>query len=378
MGLPDPLLGSAWPTMYTELDVPLSYMGLLSMIIAMGTIVSSLFTDRLTRLLGTGLLTAVSVLMTAVAMFGFSVSDSYALLCLWAIPFGLGAGAVDASLNSYVALHYKAKHMSWLHCFWGVGTVIGPYIMGFLLTFGNGWHSGYFTVSVIQLILALLIFASLPCWKRNKASSEEKTSENVRLGEILKTKGLPFMLVAFFCYCSLEATAGQWASSYLCKFRSVAEETAAIFASLFYLGITTGRLLSGFVTDKLGDKRLIRSGMITIIVGIAMVMLPVKTNMLSFAGLFVTGFGCAPIYPSLIHATPDYFGKKKAASIVGIQLASAYLGINFMPTLFGFLTDNIWTGLYPFYLIIFAFLMIFMFESLDKSARKINRNSEKN
>lgn len=366
LGLPDPLLGSAWPTMHSDLNVPLSFMGILSMIIACGTIVSSLFADRLVHKLGTGLLTAVSVMMTAIAMFGFSLSDSFILLCLWAVPYGLGAGAVDAALNNYVALHYAPKHMNWLNCFWGVGAVASPYIMGFLLSGGNGWHSGYFTVSMIQVVLTILVFISLPKWKKASPNAEETVTAPVSKLELLKTKGVPFMLISFFCYCSLEATAGAWASSYLCEYRNFEEERAAFFASLFYLGITIGRIISGFVAEKLGNQRLIRTGLITLLAGIILVMIPTSSDIMTIAGLLVIGLGCAPIYPTLMNATPVYFGKEKSLSIVGMQLASAYIGVNLMPMLFGFLTDNLWNGLYPFYLIILAVLIVIMTEMLNK------------
>lgn len=363
LGLPDPLLGSVWPIMHAELGVPLSYMGILSMIIAMGTVVSSFMTGVLVRKMGTGRLTAVSVLLTAIAMFGFCTSDSFLMLCLWGVPYGLGAGAVDAALNNYVAVNYAAKHMSWLHCFWGVGTMVSPYIMGYVLMQGNSWNGGYFAVAVLQVVLAVIIFASLPKWKKDSVSTENET-ETPHLGikAVLKTKGVPYMLMAFFCYCALESTAGMWASSYLCVYKGVTEERAATYAALFYMGITFGRLVSGFVTERLGDKRLIRIGLGILSGAIILIAVDRSGYVLSMVGIFLTGLGCAPIYPSMIHATPDCFGKEISLSLVGMQLASAYLGVNLMPTLFGFLSDNLWNGLYPFYLMFFAILLIVMIE----------------
>lgn len=370
LGLPDSLLGSAWPVMYSELGVPLSYMGMLSMIIAFGTIVSSLMSDFLTKKLGTGLVTTISVFMTAAAMFGFSMSDSYVLLCIWAVPYGLGAGAIDAALNNYVALHFASRHMSWLHCFWGVGASVSPYIMGYCLTSGAGWKMGYRSVSIIQIILTVMLFLSLPMWKMR--SSDENNPENKASSGIissLKITGVPLVLITFFSYCALESTAGLWASSYLCEYKGVSEETAAGFASLFYLGITAGRFVCGFISERFGDKNLIRFGLSVIAAGIMLLMLPLGSYMSSLAGLIIIGLGCAPIYPSIIHATPSNFGKENSQSIIGIQMASAYVGTTFMPPLFGFLAGKIGLWIYPVYLIVFAVLMIIMSERLNSVVR---------
>lgn len=373
LGLPDSLLGSSWPVMYQQFGVPLSCVGIVSMIVSGGTIISSLLSDRLTRKLGTGLVTAISVMLTAVALFGFSISGSLIQLCLWAVPYGLGAGAVDAALNNYVALHYASRHMSWLHCFWGVGAAVSPFIMSYCLVSGWGWSSGYRSVAGIQVILTLILFISLPLWKRRPASniSGEAPSADLGLVQVLKIRGVRFVLLAFFGYCALETTTGLWASSYLVTYRGIDADTAARFASLFYLGITFGRFLCGFLADRAGDKRLIRFGMITILVGIVMVWLPVKWNLLALLGLIVIGFGCAPVYPSLIHSTPANFGKENSQAIIGIQMASAYLGSTFMPPLFGLIANHISIGTYPFYLTCFALLMFLMFEQLTRvMARK--------
>ena len=332
LGLPDSLLGSGWPVMQKELAAPLSFAGVISMIISGGTILSSLMSDRVTRKFGAGLVTAVSTLMTALALFGFSISRSLIALCLWAVPYGLGAGAIDAALNNYVALNYKSRHMSWLHCFWGVGATISPYIMGFCLTRGLGWHSGYRTVSAIQVVLSIVLFASLPIWKkRTNGSGESNGSPVLTLPQVLKIKGVPYMLATFFGYCGLEWTAGLWASSYLVKFRGIDAKTAAQFASLFFIGMTVGRFLSGFISERLGDKALIRLGSAVIITGIIMVWLPLGIDALALAGLIVIGFGCAPVYPSIIHLTPVNFGADNSQAIIGIQMATAYIGNTFMP-----------------------------------------------
>lgn len=372
MGLPDSLLGSAWPVMYEQLNVPISYAGIITMIIAGGTVLSGILSDRLTRKLGTGLVTVSSVMMTAVALFGFSISDSFILLCLWAVPYGFGAGAVDAALNNYIALYYASRHMSWLHCFWGVGATISPYIMAYSLTYGYGWNNGYRFVGTLQIILTAVLFISLPLWKRNNNEFDEQTenSKVLSLPQIIKIRGVKLVLIAFFSYCALEATAGLWATTYLVKFRAVDSETAVKFASFFYLGITFGRFFTGFIAEKVGDKLLIRYGIIIITTGIILILFPTKGSITALTGLIIMGLGCAPIYPSIIHATPSNFGKENSQAIIGVQMASAYMGITFMPLLFGFIADNISIGLYPIFLIIFALLMILMSEMLNNKISK--------
>jgi Fucose permease len=378
LGLPDSLIGSAWPVMQSELAVPVSFAGIITMIIAFGTIISSLLSDKLTRKLGAGLVTAISVLLTAIALFGFSVSHSFILLCLCAIPYGLGAGAVDAALNNYVALHYTSRHMSWLHCSWGVGAAISPYIMGHCLTGGYGWNTGYRIVGVLQIILTIILFVSLPLWKKRNTINTQQNEISYRslsLLQALQIKGVPLMLITFFSYCALEQTTMLWASSYLVQYREVNVNVAARFASLFFLGITFGRFLCGFVADKFGDKLLIRIGIFTSMAGMILVALPLKTDILALAGLIIIGFGCAPTYPAIIHSTPFNFGKENSQAIIGIQMASAYVGTTFMPPLFGLIASNISIGLYPLYLITFAVLMLFMSELLNKFVAK--REAEK-
>lgn len=367
LGLPDALLGSAWPSMYSELYVPVSYAGFISMIIAGGTIISSLFSDKLIRRLGTGMVTAISVAMTAAALLGFSCSHSFLELCLWGIPYGLGAGSVDTALNNFVALHYKSRHMSWLHCFWGVGATAGPYIMGMCLTNGLRWNSGYLFIGIIQIVLVLCLFLSLPLWKVKNASAKagETIYKAISLKETVRLPGAKAILTAFFCYCALEATTGLWASSYMVLYKGIHAETAAKWAALFYLGITMGRLISGFITDRLGDKAMVRSGQGIAALGIVLLMLPMGKSATLF-GLIFIGLGCAPIYPSLLHETPVNFGAENSQAIMGIQMACAYVGSTFMPPVFGFMAQNISVRLYPFYLIIFVILMFFMVEKMNR------------
>ena len=374
LGLPDSLLGSAWPSLYPVLGVPVSSMGLLSMLTSLGTIVSSLQSDRLTRTLGTGRVTAFSTALTALALFGFSVSHSFWMLCLWAVPYGLGAGSIDAALNNYVALHYKSHHMSWLHCMWGVGTVISPMLMSRALSAGQGWSSGYRTVACLQTVIAAILFCSLPLWKGRAASADspEPDAKALRLGEVFRIPGAKEVMACFFCYCALETTAGNWASSYLTLTKGVPAETAAAFAGLFYTGITVGRALCGFITFKLNDTQMIRLGQGVLAAGVAALLLPAP-HTLSLAGLVLIGLGCAPIYPSIIHSTPDHFGADKSQAIIGIQMASAYVGNLVMPPLFGLIANRITPALFPVYLLVLLGIMVFTHEQLTYKTKATHR-----
>ena len=372
LGLPDSLLGSAWPSMYQEFCVPLSYAGIISMIIAFGTIVSSLQSDRLTRKLGTGKITAISVGMTAIALFGFSISHSFVMLCIWAIPYGLGAGSVDASLNNYVALHYESRHMNWLHCMWGVGATLGPYIMGIALTNGKGWNGGYRSIAFIQIVLVIILVFSLPLWTKKKVNENEGTSsaksENTKiltLKDIIHIQGAKEVMICFFCYCALEQTTGLWASSYLTLFKGISAEMAASFASLFFIGITVGRAISGFATIKFNDTQMVRIGQILITIGVIAMLIP-GTKIFSLAGLILIGLGCAPIYPCIIHSTPAHFGAENSQAIIGVQMASAYIGTCIMPPLFGIAANKISIALLPVFLFIVLALMVVMHELLSR------------
>ena len=363
LGLPDSLLGAAWPTMYQEFAVPVSYAGGISMIIALGTIVSSLQSDRLTKKFGTGLVTAGSVFLTAAALFGFSVSHSYVALCLWAIPYGLGAGSVDASLNNYVALHYASRHMSWLHCMWGVGASLGPYIMGYALTGRQGWNMGYRYIAILQILLTAILLFSLPLWKKQTTGPEGETAQPLSLKQVFSIPGAREIMIAFFCYCALEQTTGLWASSYLVLRRGIDPETAAGFASLFFIGITVGRALSGFLTLKLSDTQMIHLGFAAIFLGVALLFLPFGSGF-SLAGLILVGLGCAPVYPSIIHSTPAHFGADKSQAMIGVQMASAYTGTCLMPPLFGLIANHISVALFPVFLLAILLLMVFMHRNM--------------
>ena len=375
LGLPDSLLGAAWPSMYQELGVSVSSAGVVSMIIAVGTIISSLQSDRMTKLLGTGKVTLISVAMTAAALFGFSISSSFLELCLWAIPYGLGAGSVDASLNNYVALHYTSRHMSWLHCMWGVGASVGPYIMGYALTSGMGWSSGYRIISMIQVVLTAILLLSLPLWKSRAGAAElcdtgdtPKQERTLSLREIFAIPGAREVMLAFFCYCAVEQSAGLWASSYLVFDHGISAETAASYASLFFVGITAGRFLSGFLSMRFNDGTMVRIGQATVALGILMLLLPLGER-LALIALPVIGLGCAPIYPSIIHATPYRFGADKSQAIIGVQMASAYVGTCIMPPLFGLLAKYLGTSMLPYYLALCLALMVWMHELLLKKTK---------
>lgn len=378
LGLPDSLLGSAWPVLHHELNVPVSYAGIISMIIAFSTVISSLNSDRLTKKFGAGLVTAVSVAITCLSLFGFSVSHNFWLLCLIAIPYGLGGGSVDAALNNYVALHYKSRHMSWLHCMWGVGAASGPYLMGFALSRQNSWNMGYRYVGIFQVVLTAILFVSLPIWKTRKnenqvseSAESKQPSKVLSLKEILSIKGAKPIMLCFFCYCAVEQTTGLWAASYLNIFKGIEAETASFFASLFYTGITVGRAINGFVTMKFSDKALIRIGQGIIASGILMLLIP-GSDILALAGFIIIGLGCAPIYPCVIHSTPATFGEDKSQAIVGVQMASAYIGTTFMPPLFGLISKYISISLLPLYLTVLLITMTFMYSLVVKKSKRAN------
>lgn len=367
LGLPDALLGSAWPMMYQELGTAVSSAGIISMIIAAGTVISSLASQWLHARLGTGKITAISVLLTAAALFGFSISNSLWMLCLFAVPYGIGAGSVDAVLNNYVALHYKARHMSWLHCMWGVGCSVGPLVMSHAIT-ASTWHAGYRTIALMQTVLTVIVFCSIPLWKDGKAEQAEGDggAEKQSLGALIALPGVKQVMLCFFCYCALETTAGMWAASYCSLYRGVSADQAAAWASLFYIGITVGRFICGFITFKVNDQNMIRLGQGFVAVGVLLILLPFG-NATLLVGLICIGLGCAPIYPSIIHETPANFGREHSQGIIGIQMASAYVGSTLMPPLFGFLAERISFALFPFYMLAVLIVMVLMAERLHRA-----------
>ena len=366
LGLPDGLLGAAWPVMHAEIAAPLPAAGVISFIITIGTILSSLASDWLTSRLGAGKVTAISVLLTAAALFGFSVSTAFWQLCLWALPYGLGAGAIDAALNNYVALHYKARHMSWLHCFWGVGASVGPYIMGACLSRSGTWENGYRIVSLIQITLTLILFLSLPLWKRPQTSEDGAPAQTIGIAQALRIRGVKEVLFAFFAYCAAEMTAMLWSATYLTEYRHFPAADAASLASLFYLGMMVGRLISGFIADRIRDRNMIRAGLGVATVGLILILLPLGGNIAAIVGIFVLGLGCAPVYPSIIHATPVHFGAENSGAIIGIEMAAAYTGSCLMPPVFGLIAGYISAGWFPVYIAFFLMILLMMSERLNR------------
>ena len=397
LGLPDALLGSAWPIMYQEFAVPVSYSGTVFMIICGGTILSSLNSEKLNRRFGTGKITAISVLLTAIALFGFSISHSFLMLCLFAIPYGLGAGSVDAALNHYVALHYSSRHMSWLHCMWGLGASVGPYIMGFVLQRGEPWSRGYLIVSLIQFALAIALFCSLSLWKKKPEELKENSSNApgalegkansdgaeapkqraLSLKEVFAIPGAKESLASFYGYCALEQTVGLWAGSFMVLALGMEEKLAASYVALFYFGITFGRFLSGFFTMKWKDEQMVLGGSAIVFFGIFLLFTP-WSKALVLPALILIGLGCAPVYPSVIHSTPYNFGVEHSSALIGAQMASAYVGTLIMPPLFGVLGRSFSMKLFPYYSMFLLLLMIFAYRRMlqeTKKAKQLRRGN---
>lgn len=373
LGLPDSLFGPAWPVIHTDFGIPVSYAGFITVTVYGTTIFSGLMADRVTRKLGTGLVTAISVGLTALALLGFAFSNNFRLLLLFAIPMGLGAGGVDASLNNYMAIHYSSKFMSWLHCFWGIGAIISPYIMSFWLKNDLQWQNGYLTVGILQSVLTAILFISLPLWKKNTEVSEEASSSSPPLpySQIFRLKGIVSMLLSFTAYCAIEGIAFSWTSSYLVSGRGMSAESGAKYAALFYLGMTVGRLITGFFANKVGDRNMTRLGWAIGLAGIAMILLPADADVFALIGLFVFGFGCGPIFPALMHSTPTIYGADKSQSIVGLQMAFGYMGSTLMPPVFGIAARHISAGLYPFFILFFMLMTVILTENLNRKTSRI-------
>lgn len=367
LGLPDAILGSAWPMIHQDLNVPVSFAGVITMIVSGGTIISSFFSEKLIRKLGTGKVTAFSVLLTAIGLLGVFLSPNFIWICLLAIPLGIGAGSVDSALNNFVALHYKAIHMNWLHCFWGIGATTGPFIMSIFLLRENGWRLGYATIGSIQAILVVCLFLSLSLWKKFESDNSEKIndSKGIKISNLIKLPGAKPALVSFFCYCAIELTTGLWVSSYLVIINGFSAEIAAKWVSLYYLGITIGRFLAGFVSIKLNNKQMIRVGQVICIAGGVLLSITYSSN-IQLIGLICIGLGCAPIYPAMLHDTPNRFGKESSQGIMGIQMATAYVGSTFVPPLFGVIAKFIGFEILPYFLLISMLLMLVMTERVNK------------
>lgn len=370
LGLPDSLLGSGWPTMRLVFDQPLSAAGMVSMIITGGTICSSLLSERLTAKFSTRGVTVASVFLSAAALFGFSVSTRFWMLCLWAVPYGLAAGCIDSAINNYVALHYRSRHMSWLHCFWGVGTVISPCVMSWALRH-SGWQLGYRTVALMQLAIGVVLVLTLPVWNIHRDEAQTaRAGQVLGIRGALKIKGAPTLFVGFFAYCGAEGTSILWASSYLAGERGFSAQRAAASAAVLYVGITVGRFVSGFIADKVGDRGMIRLGTGVIAAALAVLALPGRGELGALLGLGLLGLGNAPVYPAIIHATPANFGAENSQGIIGMQMASAYVGSTLMPPLFGLIANRAGLGWMPLFLALLILLMITMLEATFRTVAK--------
>lgn len=376
LGLPDPLLGAAWPVMQQDFEVPLETAGILSMVTAGGTIVSSLVSGKVIHRFGTGKVTLISCLMTAGALLGFAFAPSILWLVVWTILLGLGAGSVDTALNNYVANHYKAHHMSWLHSFWGVGATLGPIIMAQFISTQHAWRSGYLTISGIQFTLAVVLLLSLPLWNRvSKNNNVVEEDDEVHLYEVtkqvkpLQIKGVKLSLLTFLFYCGVEATVGLWGSSFLVNVKDIPAAVAAQWVSFYWGGLTIGRFLTGFVTFKMSNRMLIRTGQIIALVGASLLLLPLPSTV-SLVGFIVIGFGLAPIFPCMVHETPYRFGKSHSQTIMGYQMALAYTGGTLMPPILGFIASSTTIGIFPFFIVVYIVLMLISSEQLIALLRK--------
>ena len=366
LGLPDTILGSVWPVMRERLNAPLELAGYLSMTVTVGTVISSACCDAVVSRFGTGKVTAVSVAMTAAALLGFSLSPNAACLFLCAVPLGLGAGCVDAALNNYVALHFEARHMSWLHCFWGIGASSGSMLVSLALRSGGTWRSGYGIISVLQFGLCLVLFATLRLWKRGgEAAAAEEETVAVPKGELLRTRGVPAVLLGLIFYSATEATAGLWGASFLHERFGVSAADAAVTSTVIFASITVGRLLSGFAAKRFSDEALIRTGEAACLTGAAVVLLS-RAPWMALVGVGLLGLGLAPIYPSMLHQTPRRFGAARSQSVMGLEMAFAYLGSTCFPPLFGILAGRFGTQLYPWYLLILALVLTAATETANR------------
>jgi len=376
LGLADSQLGAAWPSMYGLLGAPLHYAGFISMVSAGGTVISAVFCGKIIKRFGTVTIVAAGFLLTSFSLFGFSFSNSFIALCLFAVPLGLGGGAIDVSLNNYVALHYKARHMSWLHCFWGVGASLGPLVMSAFLIHRNSWNLGYRTIGIIHFCIIILMVLSLSLWKKSESGSESESNDTLEENKSVGIKnafsvvGVKEALLVFFCYCTIEMITGLWGASYLVTVKGISSETAAAAISLYFFGITSGRFISGFVTMKLNNRQMVRIGQIIICCGIITLILPFE-ELLSLAGLFLIGLGCAPIFPSLLHETPKNFGKEYSHIIIGLQMGCAYIGTSIMPPIFGLFTSLMSFSIFPVFIGAVLIVKIILTEVLN---RKVDKN----
>jgi len=383
LGLPDSLLGASWPVMRSDFASPIGMAGVLSMTITVGTIVSSLVSGAVVGRFGTGRVTLISCVLTASALLGFSYAPSIVWLIICAIPLGLGGGAVDAALNHYVAARYRAHHMSWLHSFWGVGATAGPIIMAAYLTGNASWRDGYLAVASMQFLLVIILLVTLPIWRRQAGQQSAGSSAGEAKGSLSDTEakpklahGVKYALASFLFYCGIETTVGLWGSSYLVNVRGLPADDAAFWVSVYFGGITIGRFITGFVTFRASNRLLIRTGQATALAGTLLLLLPLPTGF-ALAGLLITGLGLAPIFPSMLHETPNRFGQAHAGRIMGYQMAVAYTGSTLVPPLLGLLAGFMTVGIFPLYLVILALAMLLVSERLNVLLKKRERKPKR-
>lgn len=365
LGLPDSLLGTAWPAMYVDLKLPVSFEAIANAVVVIGTIISSLNAARLIKKLGTLKIVIISTLLTACAIFGYAMVPNFYCLLLLGIPMGIGAGAIDTALNNYLAIHYKASHMNWLHCFWGIGAMSGPIVMSVFMKGGMGWRYGYFAIGAAQAVVVIILLISIPIWKAQKDTSAEEESAVMKFFDLLKVKGVKLAMLTFLCYCATEYTIVCWGSTYLVNYRAVSAATAASWISMYYLGITAGRMLCGFIAIKFNNRKLIRVGLLTVLLGAVILMLPLPP-IAAMIGLAFVGFGCAPVFPGMLSETPKYFGKNLSQAVIGVEMTSAYTGVLILPMIFGFLATCISMALIPYFLVVLVVSMLIFTSLLNK------------
>ncbi len=359
LGIPDSLFGTAWPAIYSAFGVAISHANFVTSIISGGTILSSLLSTRLIKCFGTAKVTAVSTAMTAGALLGFSIAPNIIFLCLFAVPLGIGAGAIDTALNNYVALHYRAVHMNFLHCFYGIGVSLSPYLMSLMLSATGNWRQGYQTVFWVQLGIAIMTIISIPLWKKINStdSYEEENALVIGIIDLLKDLKVRRVCLVFLGSCAIEYTCGVWGSTFLVTEKQMAVDAAAKVIMFYYIGMALGRFSSGILALKCTSQQMIKIGQCITLIAIALLLLPLSPIATSGA-LFLIGLGNGPIFPNMIHLTPENFGKERSQAVVSIQMSASYISILLAPVLFGLLAQFISLALFPYYLCAMLFIML--------------------
>lgn len=373
LGIPDSLFGTAWPAIYPEFGADVGSAGFVTLIISGCTVISSLFAARIINRFGVGIAAAFSTALTAAALLGFSLSNSLYVLCLLSVPLGLGAGCIDSGLNNYVALHYKASHMSFLHCFYGIGVTLSPYLMSLALA-GGQWRRGYRFAFYIQLAITVVLLIAIPFW--DGASRKDEFSEasvrTLKISEMLKMPSVRASSFVFFGSCALENVCGTWSSTYLVNTKGMTADTAALLVMLYYAGMAAGRFLSGVLACRMSCRRIIKIGQSVVLLAIIMLFLPLPREF-SGAALFMIGIGNGPLFPNMVHLTPKNFGAEISQSVMGMQMAVAYLGIMSMPLLFGFIAGRLSSAAFPYFISAMYLILIVSGVMLEKILKSKNR-----